>query len=432
MTNKARTIIVVGAQWGDEGKGKIVDYLSSKADYTARFQGGHNAGHTLVIDGTTFVLHLLPSGIMHKTCHSVIGNGVVISLDALLEEINTLEAAGVGVRQRLTISASASLILPSHIALDQAREAKLAQEKIGTTGRGIGPAYEDKIARRGLRLGDLQHPQELSNKLKNILEYHNFLLKNYYQSDTVDFASTYQSLLDQYQHISSNVCNTAAQLRQAQSENKTIIFEGAQGTMLDIDYGTYPYVTSSNTLSSTITSGAGVGFASVDKVIGITKAYCTRIGSGPFPTELHDDTGEHIAKEGHEFGATTGRARRCGWLDLVTLKQMVEINSINSLCLTKIDVLNQLSSIKVCIGYAIDGQPVEAPTLDSANFHKAQPLYKEFPGWQQDISQYQSYEQLPSAIGNLVDFIENYTGCSVDIISTGPERDATLIRKEMI
>lgn len=432
MTDKARTLIVVGAQWGDEGKGKIVDYLSSTADYAVRFQGGHNAGHTLVIDGSTFVLHLLPSGIMHPTCHSVIGNGVVISLEALLEEINTLEATGVQVRQRLTMSASASLILPSHIALDQARESKLAQEKIGTTGRGIGPAYEDKVARRGLRLSDLQRPKELFDKLEKLLEYHNFLLQHYYKSDTIDFATTYQSLLDQHQQISANICNTSALLRQAQNDNKTIIFEGAQGTMLDIDYGTYPYVTSSNTLSSTVTSGAGIGFASVNTVIGITKAYCTRVGAGPFPTELHDDTGKHIAKEGHEFGATTGRARRCGWLDLVTLKQMVELNSINSLCLTKIDVLNQLPVIKVCTGYAIDGKPVAAPTLDSVDFHKAQPLYQEFPGWQQDISQYDSYQQLPSAIQDLITYIEKYTGCSIDIISTGPGRDATLTRKKCI
>ena len=431
MTKKAKTLVIVGAQWGDEGKGKIVDYLSRKADYAARFQGGHNAGHTLVIDGNTFVLHLLPSGIMHETCHSVIGNGVVISLDALLEEINTLESAGISVRKRLTISSSASLILDSHIALDQARESKLAREKIGTTGRGIGPAYEDKIARRGLRLGDLQHPQELTEKLEKLLEYHNFLLKNYYKASTIDFAKTYQSLLDKYQHISANVCNTGALLRQAQSDNKSIIFEGAQGAMLDIDYGTYPYVTSSNTISSSITSGAGVGFSSADKVIGITKAYCTRVGAGPFPTELHDDTGKRIAKEGHEFGATTGRARRCGWLDLVTLKQMVDLNSINSLCLTKIDVLNQLPIIKVCTGYAIDGKAVEAPALDSLDFHKAQPIYKEITGWQQDISQYSKYEQLPNAVIDLVNCIESYTGCSVDIISTGPGRNETLTRKEL-
>ena len=431
MTQQPRTCVVLGAQWGDEGKGKIVDCLSAQADYTVRFQGGHNAGHTLVIEDNTYVLHLIPSGIMNSACQSIIGNGVLLSLDALQQEIATLESAHVPVRERLAISASCSLILPSHIMLDKARENKLGKSKIGTTGRGIGPSCEDKVARRGLRLADLASKNTLEKRLEPLLDYHNFLLQHYYTTDTIHYAETLDSLLHQYDDISSMVCHAGSLLRQAQSDNKTIIFEGAQGAMLDIDHGTYPYVTSSSTISAAITSGSGVGIRTIDKVVGVTKAYTTRVGSGPFPTELNDDIGAHIAQVGNEFGATTGRPRRCGWLDLVTLKYMIELNSISGLCLTKIDVLNELETISICTGYTLDGSEMPAIPLDSPLFNQVQPVYTQFPGWQQNLDQCQTYQQLPQQARAFIEYIEQYTGCPVDLISTGPQRDATVTGKEL-
>ena len=425
-----KNVVVVGSQWGDEGKGKIVDWLSSEADIVVRFQGGHNAGHTLVIDGEKTVLHLIPSGILRDGVQCLIGNGVVLAPDALLKEIEGLEETGVPVRARLKLSPACPLILPYHVALDQAREAKRGDEKIGTTGRGIGPAYEDKVARRGLRLGDLQDEARFARKLTEVMEYHNFQLKHYYQVEPLDVDQVLASTLKMGEQLLPMMADVTAMLHEYRQTNAKILFEGAQGSLLDIDHGTYPFVTSSNTTAGGTATGSGFGPLFLDYVLGITKAYTTRVGSGPFPTELFDETGAHLAEKGHEFGATTGRPRRCGWFDAVALRNAVNINSVSGLCLTKLDVLDGLETIQICVGYADqDGNPVPNP-VDSDDYEGLVPVYEMVPGWQDSTLGAKSLEALPQAARDYILKIEEVVGAPVDIISTGPDRIDTIVLRQ--
>ncbi len=423
----SKNVVVLGTQWGDEGKGKIVDLLTDQASAVVRFQGGHNAGHTLVIDGEKTVLHLIPSGVLREHIQCLIGNGVVLAPDALLKEIAELEAKGVPVRERLKISAACPLILPYHIALDQAREAKRGNAKIGTTGRGIGPAYEDKAARRGVRLGDLQDKQRFASKLKDVMEYHNFILTNYYRVESVSYEKVLEDTMIMAEQILPMLGDVTTILHDCRRTDANIMFEGAQGSLLDIDHGTYPYVTSSNTTAGGTATGSGFGPLYLDYVLGITKAYTTRVGSGPFPTELFDEVGAHLAEKGHEFGATTGRPRRCGWFDAVALRHAVNINSISGICLTKLDVLDGLESIKICVGYTCkDGKPVPNP-VDSEDYEALVPVYEEMPGWSESTLGAKTLEELPQAARQYIEKIENVTGAPVDIVSTGPDRVETIV-----
>jgi len=425
----SKNVVILGTQWGDEGKGKIVDLLTDKASHVARFQGGHNAGHTLVIEGEKTVLHLIPSGILRENVQCFIGNGVVLSPEALIKEILELEEKGVPVRERLLLSPSCPLILPYHVALDQAREVARGKSAIGTTGRGIGPAYEDKVARRGLRLGDLYHRKRFAAKLGEVLDYHNFSLKNYYKADTIDFNETLESALELGEQLKPMMADVTELLHQARKRQESILFEGAQGTLLDIDHGTYPYVTSSNTTAGGTATGSGFGPLYLDYVLGITKAYTTRVGSGPFPTELFDETGERLAKRGHEFGATTGRARRCGWFDAIALRHAVQINSISGLCLTKLDVLDGLDVIQICVGYKGESGEIKTTAIDSDTYETLEPIYEEIPGWSESTLGLTKLEDLPAAARNYINKIEEAVGAPIDIISTGPERNETIVLK---
>jgi adenylosuccinate synthase len=423
----SKNVVVLGTQWGDEGKGKIVDLLTDQADAVVRFQGGHNAGHTLVIDGEKTVLHLIPSGILREHVHCFIGNGVVLSPEALLKEMAELEGRGVPVRERLKISAACPLILPYHVALDQAREAKRGGEKIGTTGRGIGPAYEDKVARRGLRLGDLQDENRFARKLKEVMEYHNFALQHYYGVEPLDYATVLADTLAKAPELLAMMADVTSLLHECRKNNAKIMFEGAQGTLLDIDHGTYPFVTSSNTTAGGTATGSGFGPLYLDYVLGITKAYTTRVGSGPFPTELFDDAGKHLADRGHEFGATTGRARRCGWFDAVALRTAVNINSISGICLTKLDVLDGLETIQICVGYTCkQGKPVAYP-IDSEDYENLKPVYEEVPGWSETTLGAKTLEELPAAARSYIRKLEELVGAPIDIVSTGPDRVETIV-----
>jgi len=423
-----KNVVVLGTQWGDEGKGKIVDLLTEQASLVARYQGGHNAGHTLVIDGEKTVLHLIPSGILRDGVQCLIGNGVVLSPEALLKEVSGLEERGVPVSERLRISPSCPLILPVHVALDQAREAARGNNKIGTTGRGIGPAYEDKVSRRGLRVGDLLDEASFAEKLKELLEYHNFMLTNYYKAEAVDFDSVLAETLKQAEKIKPMILDVTAALHEAREADKNVLFEGAQGTLLDIDLGTYPFVTSSNTTAGGAATGSGVGPLYLDYVLGITKAYTTRVGSGPFPTELFDDVGEHLGTKGHEFGATTGRERRCGWFDAIAVKHAVHINSVTGICLTKLDVLDGLETIKVCTAYELpDGTQIKH--ADVAMFDQVKPVYTELPGWSENTFGAKTLEELPQNALDYIKFIEDQIGVPADIVSTGPDRVETIIRR---
>jgi adenylosuccinate synthase len=419
--------VVIGTQWGDEGKGKVVDLLTEKATAVVRFQGGHNAGHTLVIDGEKTVLHLIPSGILRPNVQCLIGNGVVLAVDALLEEIKALEARGVPVRERLRISPACQLILPYHVALDQAREHAAGSQKIGTTGRGIGPAYEDKVARRGLRLGDIFYWQELASKLAEVMEYHNFVLEKYFNVPPVDFERTLDETREMAEQIRPMVADIVPILHSLREEGANLLFEGAQGALLDIDLGTYPYVTSSNTTAGGTAIGSGFGPRYLDYVLGITKAYSTRVGSGPFPTELFDDVGAHLAKKGAEFGATTGRPRRCGWFDAVALRQAVQINSISGLCLTKLDVLDGLETIKICTGYQGPDGEACAAQFGSEYYASITPVYEEVPGWGVSTVGVRSFDELPIEAKRYIRRVEETVGANVDIISTGPDRDETIV-----
>ena len=425
MMNK--NVVVLGTQWGDEGKGKIVDLLTDRADAVVRFQGGHNAGHTLVIEGEKTVLHLIPSGILRDNVLCMIGNGVVLSPEALLKEIAEREARDVPVRERLRISAACPLILPYHVALDQARERARGKNNIGTTGRGIGPAYEDKVARRGVRLGDLLNESRITEKLRTVLDFHNFQLTGYYQADALDYEQVLDESLamaDQLRPMMADVTNLLHAYRE---KGAPILFEGAQGSLLDIDHGTYPFVTSSNTTAGGTATGSGFGPLYLDYVLGITKAYTTRVGSGPFPTELFDSTGEHLATRGHEFGATTGRPRRCGWFDAVALRSAVQINSVSGLCLTKLDVLDGLETIQICVGYEnADGEPVPYP-VDSDDYEGLLPRYEEVPGWTESTIGAKSLDDLPANARAYIQRIEAVVGAPIDIISTGPDRVETIV-----
>lgn len=421
-------VVVLGTQWGDEGKGKIVDLLTDNAQAVVRFQGGHNAGHTLVVDGEKTVLHLIPSGILRAGVQCLIGNGVVLAPDALLKEMAYLEAKGVPVRERLKVSAACPLILPYHVALDKAREAARGKSAIGTTGRGIGPAYEDKVARRGLRLADLYRRETLAAKLGEIIAYHNFQLVNYYKVDPIDFQETLDLALAWGEQLRDLVADVPGILHDFRRAGSRIMFEGAQGSLLDIDHGTYPYVTSSNTTAGGTSTGSGFGPLYLDYVLGITKAYTTRVGGGPFPTELFDETGAHLAKVGHEFGSTTGRARRCGWFDSVVLRRAVELNSISGICLTKLDVLDGLPSVKICTGYETrEPDCIEGMMSDAVAYETVVPVYEELPGWTESTVGVQSLDKLPENARAYIKRIEELVGCPIDIISTGPDREETIV-----
>jgi len=431
LKKNSKNIVILGSQWGDEGKGKVVDLLTAdgRVSTVVRYQGGHNAGHTLVINGEVTKLHLIPSGIMHAGILSIIGNGVVLSPEALCSEIERLEKAGVPVRERLIISDSCPLILPIHAALDQARELKRGSQKIGTTGRGIGPAYEDKVARRAVRTGDLLHPERYLEKLKELMDYHNFFLENYFSQPKLDVLKIYETSLKQAEFFKHLIMDTSARLQNIYSHNQPIIFEGAQGALLDIDHGTYPYVTSSNTTAGGVSSGSGMGPLYLDQVIGITKAYATRVGSGPFPTELFDEVGAHLSKQGNEFGTTTGRSRRCGWLDLVSLRRSIFLNSMTALCLTKLDVLDGLEEIKICVGYENQdsGEVNLLPPTDALDYLNLNPKFISMPGWKKSTHGLTKYADLPEQAQNYIQKIERELGVPVDIISTGPDRDQTII-----
>ncbi len=422
-----KNVVVLGTQWGDEGKGKIVDLLTDQASVVARFQGGHNAGHTLVIDGQKTVLHLIPSGILRDNVTCLIGNGVVLSPEALLKEMCELEGQGVPVRERLRLSPACPLILPIHIALDQARERARGKAKIGTTGRGIGPAYEDKVARRGLRLGDMLNREKFAVKLKELMDYHNFMLTDFYHEDAVDYDDTLNKVLAWTDELEPMVADVTGLLHSTRENGGNIMFEGAQGSLLDIDHGTYPFVTSSNTTAGGTATGSGFGPLYLDYVLGITKAYTTRVGSGPFPTELFCEVGQHLGEKGHEFGATTGRERRCGWFDAVALKQAIRINSVSGICLTKLDVLDGLECIKLCVAYTdADGNDAGIP-CHADDYEDLVPVYEEMPGWTESTVGAKSLNQLPDNARAYISRIEEILKTPVDIVSTGPDRVETIV-----
>ena len=426
-----KNVVVLGTQWGDEGKGKVVDLLTERAKYVVRYQGGHNAGHTLVINGEKTVLHLIPSGILRENVTSIIANGVVLAPDALMREMTELEARGIPVRERLLLSEACPLILPYHVALDNAREKARGAKAIGTTGRGIGPAYEDKVARRGLRVGDLFNKETFAVKLKEIMGYHNFQLVNYYKVEAVDYQTVLDEVMAVADIITAMVVDVADLLNKAHKKGEFVMFEGAQGTLLDIDHGTYPYVTSSNTTAGGVATGSGVGPRCVDYVLGIVKAYSTRVGAGPFPTELFDEVGEFLCTKGNEFGATTGRRRRTGWLDAVAVRRAVELNSLSGFCMTKLDVLDGLDEVKICVGYRMpDGREIDTTPLAAEGWEGIEPIYEVMPGWKETTFGVKDHSKLPQAALNYIKRVEEVTGVPVDIISTGPDREETMILRD--
>ncbi len=427
----SNTLVVIGAQWGDEGKGKVIDLLTKQAEAVVRFQGGHNAGHTLVINGEKTVLHLIPSGIFNDV-KCIIGNGVVLHIPTLFEEIESLAEKGVNIEDNFLISSQCPLILPTHILLDNARERALGNKAIGTTGRGIGPAYEDKVGRRTIHLIDLLDPNKFREKLQHLMEYHNFLLKNHFHSDTSDIKEVEELWLSFASKISPFVADTSLEINDLLSNDKKILFEGAQGSMLDIDHGTYPFVTSSNTVAGAASTGSGVGPGVLNKILGITKAYTTRVGSGPFPTQLDDANGKHLADVGVEFGATTGRPRRCGWLDLVALRRAIVNNSISHLCLTKLDVLDGLEEINVAVEYKLSGKVFSImPNLNDHDLEKCKPIYKSFKGWKEQTSGMRDIEDLPDQAKNFISSIEKLLGIKISLISTGPDRKDIIILDDL-
>jgi adenylosuccinate synthase len=420
-------VIIIGTQWGDEGKGKVVDLLTERAAAVARFQGGHNAGHTLVIDGKKTVLSLIPSGILHANVQCLIGNGVVLSLEALFREAQTLIDTGLDVFARLRVSPNCPLILPSHVALDQAREAARGANAIGTTGRGIGPAYEDKVARRAVRVQDLFQREKFAAKLGEILDFHNFTLQHYFKQPAVDFQKTLDEQLSYAERVKplvSDITQTLAALREKRAD---VMFEGAQGAMLDIDHGTYPFVTSSNTTGGFAATGTGIGPREFDYVLGIVKAYTTRVGAGPFPTELFDGYGEHLSRVGHEFGAVTGRKRRCGWFDAVSLRRSIINSSVSGLCLTKLDVLDGLDTLQICVGYRSNGVVTREPPMFADAFADVQPVYEEMPGWKESTIGIKTHAALPVNARRYLDRLQELAGVPIDIISTGPDREQTIV-----
>jgi len=425
-------IVILGSQWGDEGKGKIVDMLMEEAHITVRFQGGHNAGHTLVINGEKTILRLIPSGILHKHVLCLIGNGVVLSPTALLQEMGELERRGIPVRERLRVSEACVLVLPYHIALDQAREKAKAKSAIGTTGRGIGPAYEDKMARRAIRFGDLFHENLLETKLAEVLDYHNFVLQNYHQHEPIDFRQLLDNLLIQASDLRTLKVDVVQVLEESRIAGKNILFEGAQGTMLDVDHGTYPYVTSSNTVAGAASVGSGFGPRHFDYILGVMKAYTTRVGSGPFPTEQQNGVGKHLAEKGNEFGSVTGRPRRCGWLDMVLLRRSIQLNSFSGLCVTKLDVLDKLKSIRICTGYRLQGQEILVFPTDTAVLAECEPIYEEFPGWTESTYGIKVFADLPKNAQKYLLRVEALAGIPIDMISTGPDRIETIMLRNLL
>ncbi|BBL58093.1 adenylosuccinate synthase [Methylomonas koyamae] len=422
-----KNVVVIGTQWGDEGKGKLVDLLTEQAAAVVRFQGGHNAGHTLVINGEKTVLHLIPSGVLREGVQCMIGNGVVLCPEALLKEIEILEKSGVPVRNRLQVSEACALILPVHVAIDQAREKARGSKAIGTTGRGIGPAYEDKVARRGLRAGDLRNRDEFAARLKELVDYHNFMLVNYYAAEPVNYEEILANTLRLGEIIKPMLTDVGEALYSHQQQGNNVLFEGAQGALLDIDHGTYPYVTSSNTTAGGAATGSGVGPLALDYVLGITKAYSTRVGNGPFPTELMDSYGEHLGVKGHEFGATTGRKRRCGWFDAVSMRKSAQLNSLTGICLTKLDVLDGLDKIGICTAYKIDGQITETAPLGADQYAVCEAVIEEMPGWSGSTAGITDFTQLPENAKAYIARIEQLVGVKVTILSTGPDRNETIV-----
>jgi adenylosuccinate synthase len=426
----ARNVVVIGTQWGDEGKGKIVDWLTDRAQGVVRFQGGHNAGHTLVVGGKKTVLHLIPSGIMRASVDCFIGNGVVVSPQALVAEMGELEAGGVrDVVARLSVSEACPLILPYHAALDAAREAAKGEKKIGTTGRGIGPAYEDKVGRRAIRLQDLFDAQRFAEKLRELLDFHNFVLQSYYQQPRIDYQKTLDETLEFAPRLAPLIADVPRALYHANRAGKNLLFEGAQGSLLDIDHGTYPFVTSSNCLAGAASAGAGLGPMHLHYVLGITKAYTTRVGGGPFPTELSDDMGERLRQRGQEFGATTGRPRRTGWFDAAALKRSIQLNGCSGLCITKLDVLDGVEVVKICVGYELEGEFSEILPVGAEELERCHPVYEDLPGWMESTVGIRSYERLPKNAQAYLNRIEALAGVPIDLISTGPERDETIVRR---
>ena len=427
ISQMGKNIVVIGTQWGDEGKGKVVDLLTEKAAAVVRFQGGHNAGHTLVIDGRQTVLHLIPSGILRQGLRCLIGNGVVLSPEALLEEIDLLEAGGVEVVSRLGLSPACPLILPYHVALDHARELARGSRAIGTTGRGIGPAYEDKVARRAVRLGDLTDPAAFEAKVREAMDLHNFILERWLDARPLDPARVVAQTLARGERLLPMISDVTAELHGYRRQGASVMFEGAQGALLDIDHGTYPYVTSSTTTAGSAASGSGVGPCHIDGVIGITKAYATRVGAGPFPTELFDEVGEELGRVGHEFGATTGRRRRCGWLDAVALRRSLAINSVTGICLTKLDVLDGLETVKICTAYRRADATLDAPPMGADEYAKCEPVYEELPGWQSSTVGASDYAALPPQAQAYIRRLEELVETPVEVISTGPDRAHTIV-----
>jgi adenylosuccinate synthase len=425
----SKNVVVVGTQWGDEGKGKVVDWLTDHSQGVVRFQGGHNAGHTLVIGGVKTVLHLIPSGILREKVACYIGNGVVLSPHALLEEVDTLQRAGVDVASRLKISEACPVILPHHVALDQAREAAKGEGKIGTTGRGIGPAYEDKVARRAVRLQDLFHRERFAAKLGEVLDFHNFVLKNYFRAATVDFQETLDETLKLAERIKPMVADVPRLLYEAQKAGNNLLFEGAQGTLLDVDHGTYPFVTSSNCVAGAAAAGAGIGPQNLHYVLGITKAYTTRVGSGPFPTELYDEVGRQLASRGNEVGATTGRPRRCGWFDAAALKRSIQINGVSGLCVTKLDVLDGMEMLRLGVGYRIQGVQRDILPFGAELLSECEPEYEDLPGWRESTVGLTRFDELPKAAQRYLQRMEEICEVPIDLISTGADRDQMIVRR---
>ena len=431
QTNQGKALVVLGAQWGDEGKGKVIDYLTDDVDAVVRFQGGHNAGHTLIVNGEVTKLQLIPSGILHEGVRNFIGNGVVLSPEALCAEMSKLENRGVPVSERLQISYNCPLILPFHIVLDEVREQAKGVNAIGTTKRGIGPAYEDKVARRAVRVQDLLHPNQFATKLKELLEYHNFVLEHFFKVKPLNYAEIYDNTLAQAEKFKALVTDVGQELTLLKKRGAKIIFEGAQGTFLDIDHGTYPYVTSSNTSAGNAAIGSGVGPCFLDGVIGVVKAYTTRVGGGPMPTELTDSVGEHLSRVGKEVGTVTGRQRRCGWLDLVALKRSVQINSLTGLAITKLDVLDQLADIQICVAYQEGQAKHEVPPQDTNVYARCQPVYQHFKGWKACTEGTTNYQDLPELAQQYLQFIEDFLEVPIVLISTGAERDHTMVLKDL-
>lgn len=420
-------VVVIGAQWGDEGKGKVVDLLASRADMVVRFQGGNNAGHTLVVNGEQTICHLIPSGILHRDKKCLIGNGVVVDPEVLLAEISKLTSKGISISpENLSLSEKAHLIMPYHKAIDMASEAAKGKDKIGTTGRGIGPCYEDKVARRGVRAIDLLDPEILSEKINANLKEKNFLLTEFYKAEALEFQPVYDKYMEMAEMLKPYISNVSIEVDQVARKNGKILFEGAQGTHLDIDHGTYPFVTSSNPVSGSACPGVGIGPGKLHHILGIVKAYTTRVGAGPFPTELDDEIGKYIQEKGAEFGATTGRRRRCGWLDLAMMKDSIRYNGLNSIGMTKLDVLTGLDVIKVCVAYELDGKEIDYMPASLKDLARCKPVYKEFPGWKEDISSAKSIDDLPEEARNYIKSLEEIMEVPFSIISVGPMRDQTI------